>query len=93
VAVNEVVKSSEGKGNEYSIQLQLNEKMPLPVTVEITDVKGKKYNVNLPVEVWQRGGVWTFPVSLSAAVAKVEADPGKLLPDIDRENNVWKKSK
>ena len=91
VSVNEVVKVSDGGPNEYSIQLQLNEQMPLPVTVEVTDVKGKTYTVSLPVEIWQRGGVWTFPIALNAAAAKVEVDPGKQLPDIDRENNLWLK--
>jgi hypothetical protein len=91
VAVNDVSKIEGEKGNAYLITLQLNEKMPLPVNVSIKDVKGKKYEVALPVEVWQRGGSWKFPVSLEAQVAEVEADADSHLPDIDRENNTWKK--
>ncbi len=91
VAVNDVSKIEGEKGNAYLITLQLNEKMPLPVNVSIKDVKGKNYEVVLPVEVWQRGGNWKFPVSLDAPIAEVEADADGRLPDIDRENNTWKK--
>jgi hypothetical protein len=91
VAVNDVSKIEEEKGNSYLITLQLNEKMPLPVKVPIKDVKGKNYEVTLPVEVWQRGGSWKFPVSLDAKIDEVEVDAESRLPDIDRENNLWKK--
>ena len=91
IAVDAVSKIEGEKGNAYLITLQLNEKMPLPVKVTIKDVKGKNYEEVLPVEVWQRGGNWKFPVSLDAQIAEVEADADGHLPDIDRTNNVWKK--
>ena len=91
VAVNDVSKVEDAKGNVYLITVQLKEKMPLPVKITITDIKGEKYEVALPVEVWQRGGNWKFPVSLEAPVAEVEADADKRLPDVERENNVWNK--
>jgi hypothetical protein len=64
--------------------------MPLPVRVKITDVKGKEYEVQLPVEIWQRGDSYTFPVELNAAPREIVADPYAALPDVNRSNNEWK---
>jgi hypothetical protein len=72
------------------IELKLLEQMPLPVRVKITDVKGKEYEVQLPVEIWQRGDSYTFPVELNAAPREIVADPYAALPDVNRSNNEWK---
>lgn len=88
VAVKSV--SSKEK-NVANISLQLLEKMPMPVTVTITDENGDVQTVNLPVEVWQRGDTWTFPVKTKADIKEVVVDPGKKLPDMNFANNSWKK--
>ncbi|MBU6159300.1 MAG: M1 family metallopeptidase [Bacteroidetes bacterium] len=75
---------------EVKIELKLLEKMPLPVRVKITDVKGGEYEIQLPVEVWQRGHSWKFPVELKAAPHTIVADPYTALPDVNRANNEWK---
>jgi len=43
----------------------------------------------LPVNIWQRGAVWTFSYPSTSAIKTVELDPDKQLPDIDRANNIW----
>ncbi len=91
VAVKEVSEVEGSKSTSYLVTLQLNEKMPLPVAVRITDSKGKSELIRLPVEIWQRGGSWTFPVKTQSALSKVEVDPDTRLPDLNRENNVWLK--
>jgi hypothetical protein len=70
-----------------SITIQNLDKMAMPVTVEIKESSGKRYRVNLPVEVWQRGSDWTFYVTPSSKITDVIIDPDKLLPDINRKNN------
>ncbi|HEU0065194.1 MAG TPA: M1 family metallopeptidase [Flavisolibacter sp.] len=70
-----------------SITIQNLDKMAMPVTVEIKESNGKKYRINLPVEVWQRGSDWTFYVVPSSKITDVIIDPDKLLPDINRKNN------
>ena len=91
VAVSQV-EFEKNKGEvEARITLQLLEKMPLPVRVKITDVEKNQQEIQLPVEVWQRGHTWTFPVKLSAAPKEVVVDPYFALPDIKRDNNEWKK--
>jgi hypothetical protein len=77
--------------NGTNITLQLLEQMPLPVTVKITTVDGEVQTMKLPVEVWQRGDTWTFPVKTKAEVAEVVVDPDSKLPDVNPRNNSWKK--
>jgi len=91
VAVSQV-EFEKNKGEvEARITLQILEKMPLPVRVKITDVENNQQEIQLPVEVWQRGHTWTFPVKLKAAPKEVVVDPYFALPDIKRDNNEWKK--
>ena len=70
-----------------AITILNQEKMAMPVTVEIKETNGKQYRINLPVEVWQRGSEWTFYVQPSSKIADVIIDPDKVLPDINRKNN------
>lgn len=91
VAVKEVKAIRENSKNGTNITLQLLEKMPLPLKVKITDVNGDVQIIQLPVEVWQRGDTWTFPVKTNAEVKEVVVDPELKLPDINNANNTWKK--
>ena len=92
VAVKDVVSSRSGNGTKgYKISLQLLEKMPLPVTVQVVDVNGGEQLISLPVEVWQRGDTWSFPVQTAAEIKEVIVDPEKKLPDLNANNNKWSK--
>jgi hypothetical protein len=91
VAITEVETEKENNEVNARITLQLLEKMPMPVRVKITDADNNNTDIQLPVEVWQRGSSWTFPVKLRAAPKKVVVDPYFALPDIKRDNNEWKK--
>ena len=63
----------------------------MPVTIKVTDANGEEQLLKLPVEVWQRGDTWIFPVKTKAEVKEVVIDPDNKLPDMDRKNNTWKK--
>ena len=65
------------------------EKLPMPVTVEVTEANGNKGRVKLPVEIWHNGGVWRFKYPSTSKVVKVVIDPDKQYPDITRSNNTW----
>lgn len=65
------------------------EQLPLPATIAISNTEGKLDTVRLPVEIWQRGGDWTFEYPSTSPLKKVELDPLHQLPDINAENNVW----
>ncbi|GAB4015136.1 M1 family metallopeptidase [Spirosoma koreense] len=85
------VKYAEGSPDKGSlISIENLEKMAMPVTVEITESNGKKGRVNLPVEVWQRGGTWTFKYDSTSPLKTVVVDPDEKLPDINEKNNSWR---
>lgn len=65
------------------------DKMIMPVILKITDTNGHVQTKNLPVEIWQRGGTWKFYYPSTVKLKKVELDPEKVLPDMDRSNNIW----
>lgn len=69
------------------ITLENLEEMALPVTILIKEENGKTATVKLPVEIWQRGGVWTFPYKSTSKIVLATIDPDHLLPDINPENN------
>ncbi len=64
-------------------------KMIMPVIMKIVQSNGKTETVNLPVEIWQRGGTWVYKYSSSNKIDKVILDPDNVLPDVDRKNNEW----
>lgn len=65
------------------------EKLPMPVTVEVTEANGKKGRMNLPVEIWQHGVTWKFVYHSTDRVTKVVIDPDNKLPDVNDTNNTW----
>jgi hypothetical protein len=65
------------------------EKLPMPVTVEVTEAGGKKGRVQLPVEVWHSGSTWKFRYNSTESLQKVTIDPDKLYPDVNKNNNTW----
>lgn len=91
VAVKEVLPIRGKSKNGTTVSLQLQEKMPLPVTVKIIFSDRSEQTLRLPVEIWQRGDTWTFPVQEKLEVAEVVVDPDKRLPDVNYSNNVWMK--
>jgi hypothetical protein len=74
------------------ITLVNKEKLAMPVDLLITQENGTSETLHLPVNVWQRGGVWKFKYPSKSAIKSIVLDPGHELPDIDLKNNVWKAS-
>jgi hypothetical protein len=63
--------------------------MALPVTIRVTEHNGHTGIIHLPVEIWQRGGRWTFSYPSTSPVTSVVLDPKGALPDVNRDNNRW----
>lgn len=72
------------------ITIQNLEKLPMPVTLAITDAGRKTDTLRLPVEIWQRGGDWTIRYPSRTNLISVVIDPLGNLPDINPTNNTWK---
>ncbi|WP_035563592.1 M1 family metallopeptidase [Hymenobacter sp. IS2118] len=62
----------------------------MPVTAQVTETSGKTSRVKLPVEIWQRGGTWTFRYPSTTPLTLVRLNASKLLPDANPRNDVWR---
>jgi len=71
------------------ITLINKEKMAMPVDLKITQANGKTETLHLPVNIWQRGGTWTFVYPSTSEIKSIVIDPDNQLPDADRKNNTW----
>jgi hypothetical protein len=72
------------------ITLENLSQMALPVIVQVNEANGQSRVVKLPVDIWQRQGTWTFKFNSTDSITSVVLDPDRVLPDINRSNNVWK---
>lgn len=70
------------------ITLVNKEQLVLPVPLLIEQENGKSDSVTLPVEIWQRGGKWTFQYPSVSKIKKVTIDPNHAYPDINPSNNM-----
>lgn len=71
------------------VNLVNNEKMAMPVVLDITLASGKVIRKILPVEIWQHDGSYSLRVPTTEKVRKVVIDPELAFPDAIRQNNVW----
>jgi hypothetical protein len=88
-AVQSVNYVKNDPANGALITLVNKQKMAMPVDLKVTQANGKTEIIHLPVNIWQRGGVWTFVYPSTTAIQSLEIDPDHQLPDVDRKNNVW----
>jgi hypothetical protein len=84
------VKYVEGNPAKGSfITIENKDQMVMPATVEVKESDGKTGRINLPVEIWEHGGVFTFRYNSTSTIDSVIIDPDKVLPDINANNNIW----
>jgi hypothetical protein len=72
------------------ITIENLEKMAMPAIVEIELAGGSKQRMEMPVEIWQRGGTWEFRTNTNLPIKSVVIDPDHVFPDINSKNNTWK---
>jgi hypothetical protein len=92
VAVDEVTQTSPGGARPTSAAVTLRNggRAVMPLTLRLTLDDGSTRDVRVPETVWRGGPRHTVRVdSLTARVRSVEVDPGLVLLDTDRGNNVW----
>jgi len=75
------------------ITIENKGKMILPAIIKIIQTNGESGTMQLPVEVWQRSGTWTFKYPSITKIDKVILDPENVLPDVERKNNEWDNGK
>lgn len=63
---------------------------PMPVYLSLTLTDGTQVRDTIAVDIWLEGRRrTTITVPTAAPVVRVEIDPERWFPDLDRENNVW----
>jgi hypothetical protein len=90
-AVKEVKYVKDDPKQGAVITIINNEKMPMPVIMEIKTVSGKTERIKLPVEIWERNTSWTFIYPSAEELQIVVIDPDHMMPDVDTDNNTWKR--
>jgi Peptidase family M1 domain len=89
-SVKDVQYIEQDAKNGAIITIENLEKMAMPAIVEMEMVGGSKERVTLPIEIWQRGGSWTFKSTTNLPLKSVTIDPDHVFPDINSKNNTWK---
>ncbi|MFI5163201.1 MAG: M1 family metallopeptidase [Sphingobacteriales bacterium] len=88
---DQAVKSIEYIDNDPSkgslITLENKGEMAMPAVVEVKEENGKVSRVNLPAEIWERGGTWAFTYKSISKIVYAMVDPDHVLPDINPDNN------
>ena len=75
--------------NGALITVENLDEMALPIVLAIKQADGTKDTITLPVEIWQRGGTWTFKYKSTSKISKITVDPNHEFPDVNPANNVW----
>ncbi|MFI5158263.1 MAG: M1 family metallopeptidase [Sphingobacteriales bacterium] len=71
------------------ITLVNKDKLAMPVELKITQANGTVETLHMPVNIWQRGGVWKFKYPSTSTITSMVLDPNHELPDSDLKNNVY----
>ena len=85
-AVDSVTARPDGGSNVY---LANRGTMVMPAELSLTFADGSRTIVRLPVEMWNLGSPFVYRVPEKKRVMRAEVDARRVLPDIDRANNVW----
>ncbi|MBK0368591.1 M1 family metallopeptidase [Flavobacterium agrisoli] len=82
------VKNDPAKG--VIISIENNDKMVMPIVIEVKTKSGKTSRAKLPVEVWQRNKEWSFKYDSNEEIESITIDPDHVFPDYNDANNIWK---
>ena len=88
-AVTTVTYVNQDPAQGALITIENKDRAAMPVFVAVREASGKVGRLTLPVEIWQRGGTWTFRYPSTTPLAVVLLNPDNLLPDVNPENNYW----
>ena len=68
--------------------------MVMPADLKLTYDDGSSEVVRLPVEIWNLGSRFAYTVTATGKrVVRAEVDPEHRLPDVERGNNTWPRSR
>lgn len=89
-AITQVKYVDDDPAKGVNITVENMDKMPMPVEVEIRESGKEPVTVQLPVEIWQKSGKWTFSYPSTSNLELVRLNPRGILPDKSIENDTWR---
>ena len=90
--LDQAVDSARAMGGDSTYVFLANRgSMVLPVTLQLRYADGTSDIRTLPVEMWYLGDRFTARFATPKPVVGVVVDPTASLPDVNRENNQWKR--
>ena len=89
--LDQAVDSVRAADDTTLLYLSNRGQMVLPVTLELRYADGTTETRTLPVDMWNLGTRFTYRMATSKRLNGVTLDPRRIYPDIDRNNNYWKK--
>jgi hypothetical protein len=88
--LDQAVESVATEGDSTRIVVANRERAFMPVVLAVTREGGKADTVSVPVESWFDGRKEvTVTVPAAPKVTRVELDPSRDLPDVNRANDTW----
>ena len=91
--LDHAVESVSRVGNDFVITIADRGFAPMPARVRIQTTDGGTVDREIPVSHWLKGEVEAqirIPASMGD-VTRVEIDPDRQFPDVDRTNDVWQR--
>jgi aminopeptidase N len=86
------VAGAEAEGGAGArVHLSSRGEMLMPLEMRLGFQGGQSEVVRLPVEMWNLGRTFVYRVPANRTVVSVELDPRKVMPDVRRENDVWRR--
>jgi hypothetical protein len=89
-SVKDVKYVRDDPANGSLITIENLGKMAMPVMIQINEDNGQSQVLKFPVEIWQRGGTWTFQANTTSKISSVVLDPDHEMPDVNATNDIWK---
>ena len=90
--LDQAVRTVTQDGNSVTVTIVDLGRVPMPVRLAITTQDGRVTRHEIPVDAWLRGQTQTSATyNTTGTVTRVEIDPEQVFPDVDRNNNVWKR--
>ena len=87
-----IVEVAQDEGDAAIVMIDSLGEMVMPVPLEIVYTDGTSERRTLPVEVWHTSTRWNAGIKTgNRAIQSITIDPDEILPDVDRDNNHWKR--
>ncbi|WP_298391977.1 M1 family metallopeptidase [Hydrotalea sp.] len=88
-SIENVIYTHQNPANGIDITLVNLQPMVMPIPLEVEYANGEKLQMQLPVETWLQGNIRKVHIATVGKVKSVKIDPKQLLPDANRNNNVF----